>query len=379
MAEEHAMPAFFNKVEEAVQKHMEESKQEEVPVETQETEGQTAPEEINNGVVEDNLVEPEGNKEEGTPAGTAPEEEKPVGEVTQEENPIVDDWDVLGSSESAEDNQSVASSGMELGEVSKAFGIESNVSSLDELVKQVKDQVVKEQPDVLEGVPENLKEAINVAKEGGDFLQLLEVSAVDYDKVDPRFFVEQQVLETGMFTKEDGTTDNEALQEYMDSLPEVDVAIRGKAIINQLKAEQVRKKQDILQANQELKRKADSNLKDALSKLDSVANFKLNDKHRSEMFNDISSGNMTRSLFLGADGKYDYKKMSENYFKVKYFDSIMKFMSTKVSNNTKKEMVEQMTNPNLGTGGSVPAPEQPKEMSGAAEWLASMKNKNAPS
>lgn len=261
----------------------------------------------------------------------------------------LDNWDDTPSTDPVADT-------VDYTKIGNALGVTDPVDSMDALVEKVKSQYKSEATEALEGIPEHLKEAVNFAKTGGDYLELLNISAIDYSKVDPRVMVENQLIELGMFVK-DGAVDEEGMSEYLDSLPEGDILVRGTQLIHERVNEQDTRKQTLINAQASAKMEADKALKASIEKTVDVAGFKLNDTHRTTLFNEISGGEMLSSMFYDSNQNYDYDKMVSNYFKVKYFDKIQAFYKTKISNDTKREIINGLTNPDLGSANSLPDPQ----------------------
>ena len=122
--------------------------------------------------VEDGQVElEEGAQEESEETEIAEDLSEGEEEVSEEEDGIV----------FTDDEEQVIEE-PDYSKVASELGFEG-IKNKDQLITKYKQDLEKAKEDALEGLHENLKEAIKFAREGGDFMAVLEVSSIDYDKV----------------------------------------------------------------------------------------------------------------------------------------------------------------------------------------------------
>lgn len=292
-----------------------------------------------------NLEEPsqkiESPDEPETATPTSEDETDSDGDMLLEEDINLDDY-------STEEPEAVESS-FDFSKLSNDLGFE--VKGKDDLVSRFKElnEQLKSKEAELESasssIPEDLKGAIKLAKDGGDYLEYLKISSVDYNNIDEVELFEYEVSQ--LFTDSKGNVDTEGLEEYLDSLSDVDKKLKGR----ELKSQYVQKQQaTIAQLERqaaEKKATADKALKQAVDSMNNVAGFKVNPSQKSKLFNDISTGKMVSSLFYDKNGNYDFNKIAENYFKILNFDKIQNFYKQRVKANTKKEILNETTNSNV--------------------------------
>jgi hypothetical protein len=249
----------------------------------------------------------------------------------------------------------------------KDTGIEAK--SRDEFKTKVKELTSKEDP--LKGVPENLRKAVEFAKNGGDALQYLKISQVDYSQIDPAVLFENQILST--------VGDKAKAQEYLDSLSPLAKEIEGEKLKQQyiqLQAQQEAQLRAELDANtkKELQRKAENEerLRSTLNKVEDVAGFKVKPSQKDKFLKDVTEGNLTKKLFFNEKGEYDYDKMFRIAFLAENFDSIQKYYKGKVKNETTRQIINEISNPTIERPtGNLQADSEPK--SNFEHWANSKK------
>lgn len=222
-------------------------------------------------------------------------------------------------------------------------------------------------------VPDDLKEAMKLAKDGGDYLEYLKISSVDYDNINEVELFEYEVAQ--IFTDSKGNVDSEGLEEYLDGLSDVDKKLKGRELKNQYKQKQEAKLQVIAQEAARKKATADAALKKAVDSIKTVAGFKVSPNQKANLVNDISSGKMVQSLFYDKAGNYDFNKIAENYFKIQNFDKIQNFYKQRVKTSTKREILQETTNSNVNTRHSIPNAKPSAKTSDSVidSWIESMK------
>ncbi len=226
----------------------------------------------------------------------------------------------------------------------KDLGFE--VKTKEELVEKVKS--IKTPEDPYKGLPDNLRKAVDFAKQGGDFLQLLKVSQVDYSQIDPTVLYEQQIL--------NGTQDKVKAKEYLDSLSPLAKEFEGQKLKNQMIQWQESAEKQLLdelnaKTAQELAKRAENEqrLRETVNKVDSVEGFKVKQGDKDRFIREVLDGSLTKELFMDNKGQFDYEKMMRVRFLTKNFDAIQKHYGERIKNATKREIVEGLTNADVQT------------------------------
>jgi hypothetical protein len=246
-------------------------------------------------------------------------------------------------------------------ELGKALQIEG-IDSKDSLVAKWKEvsQKTKEYEDKLaayNSIPEPLREAIELANRGGDYLEYLGVSTIDYDGIDDRSLVEEELIELGIFNNADGSINEDALAEYVDGLSDKELKVRGAQVRYRFKNTQAAQKQEQIRKAEESKQRAISDMRVALDKLNNIGPFKLNQARKKELFDSFSSGQMLKELFQNEKGQFDYTKAAEVYYRVKYAPKIDKLVADYAKTETIKKQASEIKNIDLGVNTRLARPE----------------------
>jgi len=185
---------------------------------------------------------------EGNPAATVvePEKEEPITSTEPVEEPLKP-WD-------ADDTvtaPAVVESKFDAKKLGSALGLEVNdetqlITTVNERLAKAK-QLESEKDTILQGIPESLKEAIEVAKKGGDWRSLTG-NTVDVKTLDPLdVFDSDYAKKNGhRFKREDGTIDLDKMNAAIDTIPEELRAFQGDAIKREIAAVQLQQKASIL-------------------------------------------------------------------------------------------------------------------------------------
>jgi hypothetical protein len=272
------------------------------------------------------------------------------------DNGIVDDWDLPeegGGSEPTIVNTEVEA----ISRIVKDLNLDG-ISTLEELKSKIS-ETLKPKEEVTDNqglgdIPEVLREAISIAKDGGNFMDYLGIAAVDYESVDDYSLLAHNYAPH--FTGPDGKVNEEKLSEYLEDLSDADIQIRASEMRNGYKTAQASRIADMKNlANTERYRNRE-NLKETINSTQEIAGFKLNLNHKNELFNEIASGNLMKNLFYTKDGKYDYKKIVDLAFKAKYFDKIKNHYQLVAKTSAKREMLTELGNPEVQRPGEKPNP-----------------------
>jgi hypothetical protein len=234
---------------------------------------------------------------------------------------------------------------IDFSQIGKAIGVE--LKSVDELTKFVSDlktenSELKTKSLNTEELPSDLKDAIEIWKNQGDYHSIFDVEAIDYSVLDPVELFEQEVEE--FFVNPDGTFREKEYWAYVDSLDETDKRLRGMQIQKQLIAEQTYQKQAIKQKVERERTENLRNLEQTINKFDKVGDYTVTPKVRQELYQDIASGKFLEKMGVSLNGSHKFETLLNMYFKAKYFDAIQKFNSDRTRNSTLRKEVEKVGN-----------------------------------
>lgn len=266
-------------------------------------------------------------------------------------NQSFDDWDAEGTTSTStvvtapSDTVSPV-----LSELGKVLGIEK-LSTVEDAVKMIS-SIKAEAEKAKNGLDKStirpeLQKAIELDQNGGDFYEYLKVTSVDYTKQDPTQLYEDYVIDRAADAQ--GNVDVDKVNEYLDSLSDMEKQIRGKELQNTLVREQARKVADIERETIMKKEKHDAELRAALGTLQEIDGFKVGDKHRRESFDWITSGKMMKDMFYKQDGSFDPVKAAKVAFRNLYYEKLDAYQKQKIKNATQRETFAELTNAQITT------------------------------
>lgn len=293
-------------------------------------------------------------------------------EEPEKEQELKDDDETVESEEGIifADDEEVIVEEPDYVRISQELGFEG-IKNKEQLVSKYKQDLEKAKEDALDGLPENLKEAVLFAKEGGDFMAVLEANSIDYDKVSNRELVEAKYHK--YFLDDDNNFDKDAFDSWIDT--------EGKAKINML-ADQIRSEEkyaqraklaSIKENTAREKEKLNAALKTELDRIDSIGGVKLTQSQKDSMFKDTVSGIAMEELFYEG-GKISNKKLAQNLFKVRMFDKAIQIAKTSAKNDGKREVISRATNASVQRRAERPVAEI-KKVSPMDQFFESLKNK----
>ena len=225
--------------------------------------------------------------------------------------------------------------------LAKKVGIE--FKDEDEIVAKLK-------ADPFEGVPVNLKKAIEFAKQGGDYLQLLKVSHVDYSKFESKDLYEADVLSKA--------SDKVAAKEWLDSVSPIQKEIEGSRLKQNLMYQQQIQEQELArglesqrQAAESTRTKATQALQEALNKTEAidVAGFKLklDARHKKAVATSIQSSEFWSDPRYQTSNGYDFNKKIRDEFLLSNWETVQGFLTDRVKSTTLKEVANEVQNVEL--------------------------------
>lgn len=304
--------------------------------------------------------------EGGTPV---PDKEKPKEEPTiippQVEEPVKA-WD-------ADDTvtEPVKSESFDYKKFSSALGLD--VKDETELIQKTTESFTKlkqleaDKNSVLEGVPESLKTAIDIAKKGGDWKSATG-NDIDVSTLDPLDLFDNDYERRFGFKYKgpDGVLDRKKMEDDIDALPEVMRSMQGEAIRQNIANMQAQKRMNLLAEAEKKQLEFTRNLADAtrnVAKLLPKETFgiTLEAKHSDYLFQGISNQSLVKKhlgdLPVEVLNKIEPSKLTKAIALLEYGDKIAKYQYSQGQVAAKKEVLSKTQNVQLNTGGLPAAPE----------------------
>lgn len=286
---------------------------------------------------------------------------------------IIDDWDASAPSGVAQPAVVPATPIFDFSEVGKALGAES-IKSKEDLVSFV--TKVKTEAETiktgLSDLPKELAKAIELSKQGGDYLSYLKVSSVDYGKLDPIDVYEQYVEDQSADAQ--GNIDYDKVNTYLDSVQDFDKELRGKEIIKSLQAQQINVVKQLEAEAVARKAQAVTSVQSVLNTITDVNGFKLKPNHKQEIFDWITSGKMMKDAFYSDSGEYDFSKVVKAAIVLKYGEKMDEYRRQQLRNGVRRELLDELQNPSI-TAPAVPAGAQPKTGYDLSDFIEEVKNR----
>lgn len=286
------------------------------------------------------------------PTDSSETEAEPVSEVTEitpapesisNEEELIEFEEDSSTSEAALDESVIFQT-----KLKESFG-DLVGEDIQEFINSVKEKLSKKEEDALQNIPEDLRKAIELVKDGVDYKEYLKIDNVNYDAFSDADLYGNSVI--SLFTNQDGTIDQEGLQSHLDSLSDIQLKIEGSKIRNYLKTQQEFTKNKLVNEAKEAKNIKEKNINDAVSSLNSVLNFKVNPYQKEKIKAKLLTSDL--SIFT-SNGKVDYKTAAEAVFKLENFDKIVNYLKTSTANETKKQILDPLINAEQRTNGTAP-------------------------
>lgn len=224
--------------------------------------------------------------------------------------------------------------------LAKVLGNEK-LSTEQEVAAAVED--IKQKAEMLTTLPPDLAKAVEIAKNNGNYLEYLKVSAVDWTKEDPVILYENYVV--NQFTTPQGEVDYDRVEKFLEKLDDDEKELRGRELQNQYVGLQ-RQQQSLYEAQaQAARREFETSLRQTIDALDKISDFKVSPVHKQELYDYISKGEDLKESSIAS--------RVQNAFVKKYFTKLDSFRKTQLRNAVKKEILDSITVPDISTPGSV--------------------------
>ena len=318
----------------------------------------------------------EGEKPEAKPEGTG---EKPEEKPTE---PI--DW---GSKEYLKNKQS--QNGEDTikykefyEDMGKALNLPVN-SDRDVILKEV--ESFKSRADASDNIfaNESLRQANEIANNGGDYLEYLGLATVNVDRPD------EELIRLKM--QEAGNSEeliNEYLEEHKDTPGIKKEAAEIRQSLKYTREQRTKELADKAQKSESQRniqiQEANERLKKVINESTNVNGFGLDDDAKARIL-DIATGTTTingkkvSKLFAhflyNEKGELDPQKTFDTIFKAEFFDGVTNFLKSEGKTEGKREAMDNLQNVDLGTTPAAPKEEKPEELSGLGAMLRAAKEK----
>lgn len=302
--------------------------------------------------------------------------EQPKAETTPTEKVeelVETDWDA----ERTEKPQEVPKSQeYDFHQIGNAIGWE-DVKTKDQLIAKVSETLTKKkelEENQLSGIPDELKEVIEVTKSGANWKDYLSDQLIDYSKVDPIQLYEDEFFRDAVKNPRyltNGKYDEAKAEEAFGAVPEVLREQFGTDIALD-KASKQRQRQLDQRAKAEARiAKAEQTLSSATRELQDLLPFdnygiKFGSKHSSEIYSGIASSKLTKK-HLGIDYESlvksgaDMRAVARTVAAAEYAEDMIKHKSKNSKNAAAIEILEKTQNAQIKTPGSHAAPEDPEQ------------------
>lgn len=231
---------------------------------------------------------------------------------------------------------------IDVSSISKDLGFDAN--DIESLKEQINNKIEESKISADEwknGVPQNLIEAVELSKGGGDYLDYLNVSSIDYSSI-PDIDIVASALYPD-FTK-DGVVDEDALNEYVDTLTDTQIRVEASKLRRNYEANQEHSKNEKIALANQRRQDVKEGIEKALSSYDDVGGFKVPLSEKNFIRNSVNNDTLMKDLFFNSKGVLDYEKVRDVVFKYRNFDKIKRFWETKFVNQTKRDVISKMSN-----------------------------------
>lgn len=239
-------------------------------------------------------------------------------------------------------------------DVAKALNLEKETEVLTTIEKY------KQTSEAINNAPEDLRKALEIATNGGNYLEYLNIGVVDWSKEDPISLYENYVID--MYTDpKTQTVNEEELDKVLDRISDEDKELRGRELQRQYMAFQVQRKVAIENETRHNKQRFEQSLRSAVDSIDNIAGFKLTSAHKTELYNYVLSGQDLKPNDLQA-------RVIDAGLK-KYWSKMDNFRKTQIKNATQRELLDATTFPKLNSTSQPAAIDEPNKKYGVAEYI----------
>jgi hypothetical protein len=303
-------------------------------------------------------------KVEPAPTPVATTITQPV-EPAQPASTLIDDWDK--DVQIAEPTTPVVpdvtpAPAFDFTEVAKVLGKE-DVKAKEEVLAAVAE--LKQKAELLAQTPEDLVKAMEIAKAGGNYLEYLQVSVVDWSKEDPAVLYENYV-EDQFYNPDTQLVDYEKVDKILETMTEEEKEFRGRELQKQYITYQKQQKDFIAQQAQAKRAQFEQSVRQVVNELKDINEFVVTPAKKQELLEYVLSGQDLQ--------ENDVRSRVVNAFIKKNFHTIDKFMKTKIRNASQREILSEAQIPDIKTS-STPPPAAPSKQYSVQDYIAELAQK----
>lgn len=249
-------------------------------------------------------------------------------------------------------------------------GQEDLTKYIDGLRKNVEDLKSKT---IGDDVPKALVEAIEIARQGGDYLSYLDIADIDYSQDDPVVLFEEEVAE--LFYNKDGSFREDEYNDYIDSLTPTDKLMRGRQLQRELISIQEQKKAQIKAKAAMEKAENLRKLETAMHSFNKVDNYDVTPKIKKQLFNELATGDFLKQLGIAESGNHNWEKLLNTYFKARYFDAIQQFNTRNGIKDAKRAELNELSNSTVKKNQRIENPVNTSKRTGLDLYLETIQKK----
>ncbi len=254
--------------------------------------------------------------------------------------------------------------------ISSALKFETEITSEDDLVARVSERF-SQLGSALDGVPEPLKQAVELAKKGGDWVAFTDAAALDVSKLDPATIFDRQYERDNAyrFKNPDGTFDAKSFDDELNSIAHGVKVMNGNQIKHGLIVQQQTRQNQLLAEVARRSEAFQKNLGEAARDLATLLpqekyGVPIEPGNAAFFYNGINDGSLIRKhlgdIDPGVLSRLDAKKLMKTLAIAELGEKVSKFRYEKGVVAGKKELLSSTQNAQITTTSTPPAPSSPE-------------------
>jgi hypothetical protein len=247
-------------------------------------------------------------------------------------------------------------------EVAKVLG-NDDLKDKDKVIAAVAE--LKQKAELLSQTPEDLVKAMEIAKAGGNYLEYLQVSVVDWGKEDPVVLYENYV-EDQFYDPKTNLVDYDKVDKVLETMSDEEKEFRGKELQRQYVTYQKQQKDFLTQQATAKRAQFEQSVKQVVGELKDINEYVLTPAKKAELLEYVLTGQDLQ--------ENDVRSRVVNAFIKKNFQSIDKFMKTKVRNATQREILKEAQIPEVRPS-STPPPATPTKAYSVQDYIQELATK----
>jgi hypothetical protein len=299
---------------------------------------------------------------------TPPAPVDPAKELSTEPAPVVEEvvepWD-KELTEVTKDEKPLTleglSSALKLEGIKSTDDLVAKFTGLETELKTVKATNAQ----VLDNLPEDLREVVKVAQSSGDWRKVLGTRIIDYTKVDPVALFEQEFEQSPQFKKPDGTVDTAAVDEALATIPTALREMQGNMLKQQLANQQTARRNQLFQEATRKQQEYNTKLADASKRIAEIlpkdkVGITLEPKHSDFLYEGIRSGRLVEKHLGNIDvSGIAPERLLRTIALAEFGERISQHQYSQGVVFGKKQLLTQAQNPQLRTPSIPPDPARP--------------------